>query len=146
MSHPRTQIREAAFGALAGLPEFSGHVFMTRTKLWAPSELPGLTIFTHNEEGGPRAHPIQGRELRLQTDIVLRCPPGVDVDRQIDDLALIVERALPADLAFMSLILDLYLESSDIETETDGDQPLVTASLVWNASYQLDTESMELTS
>lgn len=146
MSHPRTLVRQAAFAALASLPEFSGHVYKTRTRRWAPSELPGLSIFTHNEEGGPRAHPLQMKELRLQTDIVLRCPPGVDVDQQIDDLALAVELALPADLALMGQVLDLYLESTDIESDDAGDQAIVTASLVWNVTYQVDTTSMEITS
>lgn len=144
MSHPRTQVRLAAFAALQSLPEFSGHVYMTRTRRWAPSELPGLAIFTHDEEGGERAHPLQMRELRLQTDIVLRCPPGVDVDQEIDDLALAVERALPSNLALMGKVLDLYCASTEIELDVEGDQPLVTASLVWAVTYQLDTESMEL--
>lgn len=143
MSHPRTQVRLAAHAALAGITEFSGHVYLARTRLWAPSELPGLTIYTHNEEAGERANPLQIRDLKLQTDIVLRCSPGADVDAQIDALALVVERTLVADLALHALILDLYLESTDIEADGSGDQAIVTAQLVWSVTYQVDTEDLE---
>lgn len=143
MSHPRTKVRLAAHAALAGITEFSGHVYLARTRLWAPSELPGLTVYTHNEETGERANPLRVMDLKLQTDIVLRCPPGVDVDTEIDDLALVVERTLVADLALRAIILDLYLESTDIEIDGSGDQAIVTAQIVWSVTYQVDTEDLE---
>lgn len=143
MSHPRTQLREAMRDGLIGLPAVGNNVFLSRTRLWAPSELPGITVYMEPEESGEYSPPTQIRTLKLATDIVVRCAPNEDVDAKLDAIALDLERATMDNLALRTLVLDFYLESSDPEVSDGGDQTIATLQLIWAITYQVDLEDLE---
>lgn len=143
MAHPRTQIRNAMRTALMGLHTTGAHVFLTRSRPWAPSELPGLSIAVESESSLDYTPPIQIRRMELTVDAVCRAAPNTDVDALLDQIALEVEEAAYANIALRALILDLYLESIVVDVTGEFDQTLAVGQMLWVITYQVDVTDLE---
>lgn len=134
MSHPRTAIRQAVKTALTGLPGVVSVLF-TKTSPWSAAELPGISISTLTDDLDKEADPVELRDLKLQVEIVVR-DTGTDVDTTIDQIEAAAVAAIRADLALDALVLDLAHESTAIEVESSGDQPIGIGTMTWSMKYE----------
>ena len=91
--HVRTQIREAAKQALLGLGVTGDRVYASRIYPLEEAKLPGLVLFTANEDSGREDSPNETmRDVTLQVSGVVAITTSLE--DEMDDIALEVEQAL----------------------------------------------------
>jgi len=110
-NHIRQQIRERAGTVLTGLTTTGSNVFQTRVYPLENTNLPALVIYTKDEK---------------QTS---------NFDDEIDKICKEVEIAISADTTLNGLAKDCYLQSTSIEYNTEGEQPLSYAVLTFLTNY-----------
>ena len=123
MSHVRQQIRDSFFLALTGLTTTGANAYKSRVFPLAEENLPGLIVYTSNEdqdeEEGKQAR-YQFRQLRVVVEGYDKLTAGLD--DQLDDIAAEIETALFA--ATLTGVRTLDLESSDTEIQEGAEQPV----------------------
>lgn len=91
--HVRKQIREAAKVALQGLATTGDRVFSSRVYPLARAKLPGLVLYTPNEDSGREDSPTESmRDVTLNVHGIIRI--SEDLENEMDDIAVEVETAL----------------------------------------------------
>lgn len=91
--HVRKQIRKAAIGALMDLGTTEGRVFESRVYPLAKADLPGLLVYTPNEDSAREDSPTESmRDLTLFVTGIVRISESIE--DELDDVAAEVEVAL----------------------------------------------------
>lgn len=137
MSHVRQQIRERIATEVTGLTTTGTKVYQSRVYPLQSSNLPGLLIYTTAESSEPidmgGTSRIFNRVLTVAIEAYVKGTSNYD--DTIDTVCSEVETALGGS-TINGLVKDIYLESTDINYQGEGDQPLAVATMSWNCLYQ----------
>ena len=135
-NHIRQQIRERAGTVLTGLTTTGSNVFETRIYPLENTNLPALVIYTKNETSEPlviSTNRLMSRELELIVEVYVK--QTSNFDDQVDKICKEVEVAISADTTLNGLAKDCFLQSTEIEYNTEGEQPLSYAVLTFLTNY-----------
>ena len=135
-NHIRQQIRERAGTVLTGLTTTGSNVFKTRIYPLSNTNLPALAIYTKNETSEPiviSTNRLMSRELELIVEVYVK--QTSNFDDQVDKICKEVEVAISADTTLNCLAKDCFLQSTEIEYNTEGEQPLSYAVLTFLTNY-----------
>jgi len=137
MAHVRQQIRERIATEVTGLTTTGTKVYQSRVYPLQSSNLPGLLIYTTAESSEPIDMGGKSRIFnRVLTVAIEAYVKGTsNYDDTIDTVCSEVETALGGS-TINGLVKDIYLESTDINYQGEGDQPLAVATMSWNCLYQ----------
>lgn len=137
--HVRTQIRDAAIAKLSGLATTGSRVFGGRpeTRPLQESDLPGLLVYTAEEESAAESGTIGTRRLMRTCQLVVHgfAQGTGDVDKTLDTIAKEVEAALAADPTLGGRAKDLVIASTTKESADDAAQPAWTVRLSFVCEY-----------
>ena len=135
-NHIRQQLRERAGTVLTGLTTTGSNVFETRIYPLENTNLPALVIYTKNETSEPiviSTNRLMSRELELIVEVYVK--QTSNFDDQVDKICKEVEVAISADTTLNGLAKDCFLQSTEIEYNTEGEQPLSYAVLTFLTNY-----------
>ena len=135
-NHIRQQIRERAGTVLTGLTTTGSNVFETRIYPLENTNLPALVIYTKNETSEPlviSTNRVMSRELELIVEVYVK--QTSNFDDEVDKICKEVEVAISADTTLNGLAKDCFLQSTEIEYNTEGEQPLSYAVLTFLTNY-----------
>ena len=137
MAHVRQQIRERVATEVTGLTTTGSKVYQSRVYPLQSSNLPGLLIYTTAESSEPidmgGTSRLMNRVLSITIEAYVKATSNYD--DTIDTVCSEVETALGGSTV-NGLAKDIYLESTDINYQGEGDQPLAIATMTWNCEYQ----------
>ena len=140
-NHIRQQIRERVGTTLTGLTTTGSNVFQSRVYNLENAKLPAIIIYTKSEDskllemGSTRT--LQ-RNLSLVVEAYVKA--NTNFDDTIDTIAKEVEAAMGADVSHNSLARDTFLDSTEINYNAEGEQPVAVMTMVYNINY-LTTEA-----
>ena len=134
--HIRKQIRDAAATALTGLTTTGSNVFPSRNHRTRPGDLPGLLIYTKDEDSAPDNF-VRPRDLSRELELIVvgRAKDNATLDDTLDLICAEVEAAI-GNSTLSSLVKDLILETTVIEFDGDGDAEHGDAVMTWRAQYR----------
>ena len=138
-NHIRQQIREQVGSTLTGLTTTGSNVFQTRVYPLENTNLPALVIYTKSETSEPlviSANRIMSRELQLIIEIYVK--QTSNFDDEVDKICKEVEIALSADTTINGLAKDSFIQSTEIEYNTEGEKPLSYGILTFLTNYYVD--------
>lgn len=137
MSHIRQQIREQAVLELQAIVPFNNQVFSTRLMKFRMEDLPACNVYAESEEDEAITIAGQGARL-LQRELVLAVEiydvQKEDIDNQLDDLAVEVEKLL-GNSTLNNLAFDVQLASTSFSFDTDAETPTGILTLFWSVQY-----------
>ena len=135
-NHIRQQIREKFGTTLTGLTTTGSNVFESRVYPLENASLPALIIYTKSETSEPI---VIGTQRLMSRDllVVVECYAKAtsNFDDTIDTISKEVEAAIAADRTLDGLAKDTYLESTEIEFNSEGEKPLGYVSLTFLTNY-----------
>ena len=134
-NHVRRQIRDAVATALTGLATTGTRVFPSRTQVLQDANLPGLRVYTQQEDvliGSIDASRLQERTLTLLVEGVAKV--NDTLDDTLDQIAKEVEVALDAAQGAGGAKY-LQLTNTDIEMNAEGEQDTGTVRLTYEVLY-----------
>ena len=140
-NHIRQQIRERVGTTLTGLTTTGSNVFQSRVYNLEDSKLPAIIIYTKSEDsellemGSTRT--LQ-RNLSLVVEAYVKA--NSNYDDTIDTIAKEVEAVMGADVTHNDLARDSFLDSTEINYNCEGEQPIAVMTMVYNIIY-LTTET-----
>lgn len=145
MAHVRTTIRDQIVTALTGLTTTGANVYKTRIYPLAEGKLPGIAVYTSNENinyltiNPPRS---LSRVVSVAVEIYVK---GVaNYDDELDQVCSEVETALYTSVAITAPIRDVMVTSFTSEFSGDGDQPVCVARLDVDVQYLTDEGAPEV--
>ena len=134
MAHVRQQIRERIATEVTGLSTTGSKVFQSRVYPLQASNLSGLLIYTTAESSEPidmgGTSRLMNRTLSVIIEAYVKAVSNYD-----DTVCSEVEVALGGSTV-NGLVKDIYLESTEINYQGEGDQPLAIATMTWNVLYE----------
>jgi hypothetical protein len=137
VAHVRQQIRERIATEVTGLSTTGSKVYQSRVYPLQASNLPGLLIYTTSESSEPLdmggTSRLMGRSLSVNIDAYVKAVSNFD--DTVDTVCSEVEVALGGSTV-NGLVKDIYLESTEIDYQSEGDQPLAVATMVWVCEYE----------
>ena len=135
--HKRKQIRDQVIDTIkAALPELSGRVFGRRMYDLESDELPGVLVYSSDEDAQPHTPGLLRsvrRELNLSAVLVVN-PLGTDEDA-LDALAWAIEQALEADRGQGGLALDTNYTGCSGFLDAESDPPVAGLELEFAIAY-----------
>jgi hypothetical protein len=135
-NHVRQQIREKIGATLTGLTTTGSNVFESRVYPLENANLPALIIYTKEESSEPiviGTQRVMSRELSVVVEGYAKATSNFD--DTIDTISKEVEAAIAADRTLDGLAKDTYLESTEIEFNSEGEKPLGYVSLTFLTNY-----------
>ena len=142
MAHVRQSIRERLATEVTGLSTTGTKVYQSRVYPLKSGNLPGLLIYTTAESSEPiemgGTSRLMSRTLSIAVEAYAKSTSNFD--DTIDTICSEVETALGGS-TLNGLAKDLFLESTDISYQGEGDQPLGIATMTWNCLYHTDANA-----
>lgn len=136
MAHVRQQIRERAATTLGSLTTTGSRVYQSRIYPLGSNNLPGLLIYTKSEDSQPETMGTTRTLLRNLSLVVEGYVKQVsNFDDKVDLICSEVETAMSGDITLNNLAKNSYLESTEINYNDEGDQPLGTCVLTYMVEY-----------
>lgn len=136
-NHIRQQIRERVGTTLTGLTTTGSNVYQSRVYNLENAKLPAIIIYTKSEDsellemGSSRT---MQRNLSLVVEAYVKA--NTNFDDTIDTIAKEVEAAMGADVTHNNLARDSFLDSTEINYNGEGEQPIAVMTMVYNIGYQ----------
>jgi len=135
-NHIRQQIRERIGTTLTGLATTGSNVYQSRVYPLENSKLPALIIYTKSESSMPQE---MGTNRTLQRDLQIVIEAfakgTTNTDDTVDTIAKEIEVAMSNDTTHNDLAIDSFLETTEIDYNGEGDQPVASLSMVYNVTY-----------
>jgi hypothetical protein len=137
MAHARSIIRKAFVDTLKGKTAAGNKVYDSRLYNMESTSLPGIIVFSSSENiVTSTISPPRSQERQLKVTVECYAKTGTQVNSIIDDLAAEVEEQIATSKLLPTICKDCRLESTDIQLNSDGDQPVAVASLVFALLYR----------
>lgn len=133
--HPRQLIRVAAVAQLVGKTAAQDRVFKTKVTPWKQQQMPGIAVYTLEEDNTPRL-PDLDRDLTLSILGVVEHRDDVDVDDELDALALEIEDAVNADPTIGGTATLTFLSNTKIDLVDEQGRPVGAVRLNFTAKYR----------
>ena len=144
-NHVRQQIREKVGTTLTGLTTTGSNIYESRVYPLEASNLPALVVYTKNEESEPiviGTNRLSSRNLSVIVEIYAKTT--TNFDDTIDTISKEVEVAIAADTTLDGLTKDIYLESTEIEYNGEGEQPVGYATLTFLTNYYVQEQNPDV--
>lgn len=144
-NHVRQQIREKVGTTLTGLTTTGSNIYESRVYPLEASNLPALVVYTKNEESEPiviGTNRLSSRNLSVIVEIYAKTI--TNFDDTIDTISKEVEVAIAADTTLDGLSKDIYLESTEIEYNGEGEQPVGYATLTFLTNYYVQEQNPDV--
>ncbi len=135
MPHRRTRIRDAAAVLLETIPGLT--VTKSRIHNWQSVDFPGVAIYTLREPTD-MVTIAREQERRLRLVLEIHVETTGDVDTDVDDNCVLVEKAIDSDYQFGGLAINSGLEDTTIGLTGEGDQRHGVARLEYEVVYRTD--------
>lgn len=146
MTHARTNIRKAFVEAIKDKTVAEDRVYDSRMYSMADGVLPGIIVFSTQEEVVTstisKPH-CQNRKLKIMVECYAKATN--DVNGIIDDLTAEIEALVAASADLKALCKDCRLESTDIQLNSDADQPVAVAIMLYALSYRTKENGPDIT-
>lgn len=141
--HAREQIRDAVVDQLTGLATTNSRVYAGIVRLADAASLPGIWVFTNEDELDEDSEIIGTKEFHNLTLLVeIRAKAVSGVDDVVDDVAEEVQAALYGDPTLGGLIptayADIELSSFELELSDDQEKDLALGTLTFIMRYRID--------
>ena len=144
MAHYRQQIRERVATTLTGLTTTGSNVFQSRVYPIEESKLPCLLIYTKDETSEPLAmSPPRSIEKILNLVVEAYVKANNNFDDTIDTICKEVEEALYADRLINNLAKDSFLINTEINFNSDGDNPVGIVVMTFEIAYHHTEGTLE---
>jgi hypothetical protein len=144
MAHFRQQIRERVATTLTGLTTTGSNVFQSRVYPIEESKLPCLLIYTKDETSEPLAmSPPRSIEKILSLVVEAYVKANNNFDDTIDTICKEVEQALYADRLINNLAKDSFLTNTEINFNSDGDNPVGIVVMTFEIAYHHTEGTLE---
>lgn len=127
--HQRQAIREAVVAALSGRTAAETRVYPTREVPWKRAELPGIAVYSLEEERD------QGK-FKVQVAVLLIVSLTEKVDDALDDLALEVEALMAADVTLGKSAMASRYQGMQVEITEEQGRPVGAMRLLYEVWYQ----------
>ena len=135
-NHIRQQIRERVGTVLTGLTTTGSNVYQSRVYPLQETNLPALLIYTKTETSEPLViHTDRLLERNLSLVVEAFVKANSNFDDTVDTIAKEVEEAMAADTTINGLAKDAFLESTDIDFNSEAENPVGFASLTFLIKY-----------
>jgi hypothetical protein len=144
-NHIRQQIREYFGTTLTGLSTTGSNVFESRVYPIENTKLPALVIYTKLETSEPiviGTDRVMSRELSVVVEGYAKAT--TNFDDTIDTISKEVEEAIAADRTLDGKAKDTYLESTEIEFNSEGEKPLGFVSLTFISNYYVKEKNPDV--
>jgi hypothetical protein len=144
-NHVRQQIREKVGTTLTGLTTTGSNIYESRVYPLEAGNLPALVVYTKNEESEPiviGTNRLSSRNLSLIVEIYAKTT--TNFDDTIDTISKEVEVAIATDTTLDGLTKDIYLESTEIEYNGEGEQPVGYATLTFLTNYYVQEQNPDV--
>lgn len=147
-NHVRQQIREAVSALLLGNASTGSHVFQSRVRPLAESELPALIVLTNNETitaEGINTEPFLNRELTLT--VLAKAKATINIDDVLDNIIKEVEIKLAGwvnNNTLHSLVSSIILQSISIEINAENETPVGEASMDFLINYYTQASAPDI--
>ena len=144
-NHVRQQIREKIGTTLLGLTTTGSNVYQSRVYPLENANLPALIIYTKEESSEPvviGTDRLMSRELAVIIEGYTKATSNFD--DTIDTISKEVEAAIAADRTLDGLAKDTYLESTNIDFNSDGEKPLGYVSLTFLTNYYVKEQTPDI--
>ena len=136
MAHVRQQIRERAASTLGSLTTTGSRVYESRVYPLGSNNLPGLLIYTKSEDSMPETMGTSRLIMRNLSLVVEGYVKQVsDFDDNVDLICSEVETAMAGDITLNGLAKDSFLESTEINYDAEGDQPVGVCAMTYSVKY-----------
>tara|TARA_R110000803_G_scaffold79171_2_gene144706 strand:- start:2866 stop:3324 length:459 start_codon:yes stop_codon:yes gene_type:complete len=137
-NHLRTQIRDQIKTTLTGLTTTGSRVYDSRVYPLASDGTPAIIIYTKSEDSEPldmgtNTTRIINRNLTIAVEIYVKATSSFD--NTIDTCCKEIETAIYTDPTLNGLAKDCYLESTEIDFNSEGEAPLAMATLNFLTNY-----------
>ena len=133
--HVRKQIRDAVKTALTNLVTTETRVFTNRVRAMKKNDLPGLIIYTVEEDSEPGAVGGQlNRTLDLAVEAYVKTSEIIDDD--LDIIAAEVETAIAGDPTLGGLALDTLISSTEYFLEGEGEKKTGIGRMTFQVGYR----------
>lgn len=137
-NHLRRQIREQVATVLTGLATTGARVYQSRLYPVADAHLPGLTIYSLEEEADIMTLTEPRRsERRLQLMVEARAKATADLDDVLDGICKEVETALGVSAALGALAKEWNLARTELTFSAEGEIPVGVAAMQWTVIYSV---------
>ena len=137
MTHIRQQIREQVGTTLTGLTTTGSNVFESRVYPLSDASLPALIIYSKSETSSIST---MGTGLGIDRTMTLTIEAYVKAnltfDDTIDTICDEVEVAMGTDPSLNGKVRFSYLESTDIDYDGDGENPIGYATMNYVVEYR----------
>jgi hypothetical protein len=144
MAHARQTIREQVGTTLTGLTTTGSNVFQSRVYPIEENKLPCLLIYTKDETSEPLAmSPPRSIEKVLNLVVEAYVKTNNDFDDTIDTICKEVEEALYADRLINNLAKDSFLTNTEINFNSDGDNPVGIVVMTFEIAYHHTEGTLE---
>lgn len=130
MTHKRKTIRDNVVAQLvaASITGVGSSVSGNRLTPIEDSDLPVIVVYTKSEESEPMTADNSTSRMRRELDLIVEAvalnTDGDALDDTLDALSESIESAMSGDRYFTAAAVDSWLQSTEIETETDGEVPI----------------------
>ena len=144
-NHVRQQIREKVGTTLTGLTTTGSNIYESRVYPLEAGNLPALVVYTKNEESEPiviGTNKLSSRNLSVIVEIYAKTT--TNFDDTIDTISKEVEVAIATDTTLDGLTKDIYLESTEIEYNGEGEQPVGYATLTFLTNYYVQEQNPDV--
>lgn len=133
MPHPRQQIRDLVVAAITGLAITGIRVFPSRVYPLQEQELPGLCVYTLEEN----AERISFRKAMHQLEVKIEAyvKANSNYDDVMDEICLAVQQAIANDSALNNVVADIFQASYSEELSKDADKPIVVGQMTYLVEY-----------
>ena len=144
-NHLRQQIRERVATLLTGLSTTGSNVFQSRVYPLQQSSLPGILIYTNEEEseylstGDTRLI-----ESRLSLSVEAYCQGTANFDDTIDTISKEVQVAIAGDRFLNGLAKEVMLNSTEISFDGTSEKPIGYISMIYMVDYHFDEDAPDV--
>ena len=133
--HKRKQIRDRVETVLTGLTTTGANVFASRVYPLKASQIPGLLIYTEEEESEPGGSGAINRMLTLAVEGHVKAVGGA-IDDTLDAIAEEIEAAIDADRTLNGLAVHTFIASTEIEFDAESEKPVGIITMKFMINYR----------
>ena len=137
MPHIRQNIRDNIITTVTGLTTTGSRVYRSRVYPLAHAKLPGLCVYTSNEDSAPStlsAPKDLDRDVEVIVEAYVRGTSNYD--NTLDTICSEVEAAMAGDLDRGNNAKDTFLNRTEFEFSDEGDQPVGMARMTFTVEYR----------
>tara|TARA_Y100001937_G_scaffold1817_1_gene2324 strand:+ start:952 stop:1440 length:489 start_codon:yes stop_codon:yes gene_type:complete len=129
-------IKQSALKTLTGLSTTGSNIFASRVHNLSSINLPALLLYTVEEESQPLVmNPARSIEKTLTLHLEGYVKQNATYDDKVDDISKEVEEALFTNRLLDGLVKDSFLTNTEIEYESEGDNPLARVVMDFQVVY-----------